>query len=201
VLDAGCGTGGLLARLREWRPECALIGIEWADAAAGRARAKSGAAIVRGSVNTLPFADRVFDAAVSADVLCHAAVNPSEALQELHRVLRHGGRVVLSLPAYAWLASAHDRHVHNARRFTARGTAALLAEAGFVRIQSHYWNSLLLPLMVVQRKILARGDAASDVAVFPPWLDAMLHGMTEIERRLPFPLPAGGSVLATAEKP
>ncbi len=53
-----------------------------------------------------------------------------------------------------------------------------------------YWNGLLLPLMVVQRKLLARNSAASDVASFPPWLDAMLHGMTEIERRLPFDFPA-----------
>ena len=64
-----------------------------------------------------------------------------------------------------------------------------------------YWNGLLLPLMVVQRKLLARHAAASDVAPFPPWLDAMFHAMTEIERRLPFRLPAGGSVLATAERP
>jgi SAM-dependent methyltransferase len=201
VLDAGCGTGGLLTQMRNRRPDLNLVGIEWAQLAADRARAKSGAATVRGSVNHLPFADGIFDAAVSADVVCHAAVDPTEALGELHRVLRHDGLLVLNLPAYAWLASAHDRQVHNARRFTARGTATLLTEAGFVRIRAHYWNSLLLPLMVLQRKILARGDAASDVAVFPPWLNAMLHGMTEIERCLPFPLPAGGSVLATAEKP
>jgi SAM-dependent methyltransferase len=201
VLDAGCGTGGFLACLRARRPDLQLAGIEWAEPAANRARAKSGAEIVRGSANRLPFTDGAFDAVVSADVLCHAAVDPDGALLEMHRVMRGGGKVVLNLPAYAWLASAHDRQVHNARRFTARSTATLLAQAGFVRIRARYWNSLLLPLMVVQRKILARGDSASDVAVFPPWLDAMLHGMTEIERCLPLSLPAGGSVLATAEKP
>ena len=72
---------------------------------------------------------------------------------------------------------------------------------GFVRVRAGYWNSLLLPLMVAQRKLLASNAAASDVAPFPPWLDAMLHAITEIERRLPFRLPAGGSVLATAERP
>ena len=77
----------------------------------------------------------------------------------------------------------------------------LLRQAGFDRVRARYWNSLLLPLMVVQRKILARGDAMSDVAAFPPWLNVTLHAMTEIERRLPFALPAGGSVLATAERP
>jgi SAM-dependent methyltransferase len=201
VLDAGCGTGGFLAVLAARRPDLIGFGVEWDRAATARTRGKSAAATAQGSVNALPFAGRCFDAAVSADVLCHAAVEPALALAELLRVLRPGGRLVLNLPAYHWMLSAHDRRVHNVRRYTAQATAALLRQAGFERISVRYWNGLLLPLMVLQRKILARGDAMSDVAPFPPWLDAMLHGMTEFERRLPFSPPAGGSVLATAEKP
>jgi SAM-dependent methyltransferase len=137
---------------------------------------------------------------VAADVLCHEAVDPDAAVMELHRVLRPGGLLVVNMPAYGWLASAHDRRVHNARRHTAGQLAFLLRAAGFQAVRVRYWNTLLLPLMVIQRKILARGDAASDVADFSPWLDATLHGMTELERRLGIPLPAGGSVLAVAER-
>jgi SAM-dependent methyltransferase len=198
VLDAGCGTGGLLSVLRQERPDLELVGIEAADEAR-RAAEKSGVPVVRGSVNALPFADASFAAVVCADVLCHAAVEPDTALGEMRRVLRPGGRLVLNMPAYAWLMSGHDRQVHNVRRMTARQTMEMLRRNGFGAVRARYWNGLLLPLMVMQRKVLSRG--ASDVALFPPWLDAMLHGVTEIERRLPFPLPAGGSVLATAERP
>ncbi|HEX3576811.1 MAG TPA: class I SAM-dependent methyltransferase [Rhodopila sp.] len=201
VLDAGCGTGGFLSALHERHPELGRIGVEWAAMAAIRAGEKSGAAIARGSVNRLPFADRSFDAAVSADVLCHAAVEPGPALAELKRVLRPAGRLILNLPAYRWMLSAHDRQVHNVRRFTAGDVGALLRQAGFQRVRAGYWNGLLLPLMIVQRKLLARDDAVSDVAPFPPWLDVTLHGVTKLERILPFALPAGGSVLAIAEKP
>jgi SAM-dependent methyltransferase len=201
VLDAGCGTGGLLAALRTQRPDLARFGVEWDARAAVRAREKSAAAMARGSVNALPFADNSFDAAISADVLCHGAVDPAAALSELRRVLRPGGRLIVNMPAYQWMLSAHDRRVHNVRRLTAPATAAMLVQAGFAGVTARYWNGLLLPLMIVQRKILARGDSVSDVAAFPPWLDVILHGMTEIERRLPFPLPVGGSVLAIAEKP
>jgi SAM-dependent methyltransferase len=201
VLDAGCGTGGFLARLGVRRPDLVRVGLEWNQRAAARARQKSAALLTGGSVNALPFADNSFAAAVSADVLCHAAVNPERALPELKRVLRPGGRLVINMPAYQWLLSAHDRRVENVRRPTATALAQRLRAAGFINISAQYWNGLLLPLMVVQRKILARGDAVSDVAPFPPWLDASLHAMTELERHLPFPLPAGGSVLATAEKP
>jgi ubiquinone/menaquinone biosynthesis C-methylase UbiE len=200
VLDAGCGTGGFLSVLRRERPDLHRVGLEFSSIAAPRAAAKSAGPVVRGSVNALPFADASFDAATAADLLCHAAVQPDQALAELRRVLRQGGRLVVNMPAYAWLASAHDVQVHNARRQTARQTAAMLRRAGFVRVQAGYWNGLLLPLMVVQRKLLARRAEKSDVAAFPPWLDARLHGMTEFERRLPVRLPAGGSVLATAER-
>jgi SAM-dependent methyltransferase len=202
VLDAGCGTGGLLEALRTSRPALDLVGIEWADTAARRARAKSGAAIARGSVNALPFACASFDAAICADVLCHRGVEPASALAELHRVLRPGGRLVVNMPAYGWLLSAHDRTVHNVRRWTADGTRTALRLAGFVEVRARYWNGLLLPLMVLRRKLLARGnDTTSDVAAFSPWLDATLHAITAIERRLPAPLPAGGSILATAIRP
>ena len=78
---------------------------------------------------------------------------------------------------------------------------AMLRQAGFTPHQARYWNSLLLPLMIVQRKILARGDAVSDVAPFPPWLDAILHARDGIRTPPALPLPVGGSVLAIAEKP
>ncbi|HBK06625.1 MAG TPA: class I SAM-dependent methyltransferase [Acetobacteraceae bacterium] len=201
ILDAGCGTGGFLAVLKRQRPDLTGFGLEWDHTAAARAKAKSAALVARGSVNALPFAAAAFDAVVSADVLCHAAVDPSATLAELRRVLKPGGRLVLNLPSYQWLMSAHDRHVHNARRFTARAAAALLRQAGFARIQTGYWNGLLLPLMIAQRKILARGDSVSDVAPFPPWLDVTLHAITKTERHLPVSLPFGGSVLAIAERP
>ena len=201
VLDAGCGTGGFLAVLANKRPDISGFGVEWDHDAARRARGKSAAAIARGSVNALPFPDAGFDAAVSADVLCHRAVDPARATAELWRVLRPGGRLVVNLPAYQWLLSAHDRRVQNVRRFTVAAASALLRDAGFRNVCARYWNGLLLPLMAAQRKLLARGDSVSDVAAFPPWLDATLHGVTQLERRLPFPPPAGGSVLAIAEKP
>jgi len=201
VLDAGCGTGGFLARLHASRPDLTLAGLEWFPIAAPRAQRKSGVSVARGSANMLPFADASFDAAILADVLCHGAVEPDLALAEMRRVLRPGGRLIVNMPAYAWLMSAHDVHVHNARRQTARQTAAMLVCAGFATDRVRYWNSLPLPMMIVQRKLRSGANAPSDVAPFPPWLDAILHGMTQLERRLPFAIPAGGSVLAIAERP
>jgi len=198
ILDAGCGTGGFLARIPSDR---AAFGLEWNEDAGRRAAEKSGHPVARGSVAAIPFADAAFGTVALADVLCHAAVEPAAALAEIRRVLRPGGRLIVNMPAFRALLSAHDAAVHNARRMNAAETRAMLTDAGFRVLSVRYWNGLLLPLMIVQRKILARSSSRSDVAAFPPWLDRMFHGITEIERRLSLPLPAGGSVLAIAERP
>jgi len=204
LLDAGCGTGGLLRRLAGALGR-ALVGLDFNPEAARRAGAKSGALTAGGDANRLPFADGSFGALVSLDVLCHRAVVPELALAEFHRVLKPGGALVLNLPAFDCLHSAHDIRVHNARRFTADQARALLADAGFAAIETRYWNALLLPLMVLQRKVLKSDDRAkSDVAPFPPWLDAMLYAVTVLEGflgRIGLRFPAGGSVLIVATRP
>jgi ubiquinone/menaquinone biosynthesis C-methylase UbiE len=205
LLDAGCGTGGFLRRMAEAVPGRETVGLDYLPEAARRAAEKSGRPVTAGDANRLPFPDASFGAAISVDVICHAGVEPAKALAELHRVLRPGGTVVLNLPAFEWMRSAHDVRVHNARRFTRGGAARLLAEAGFTAIAGRYWNSLLLPLMILQRKVLhRRPDAPSDVTHFPPWIDATLHGVTEAERRIAaagLPMPAGGSVMMLATRP
>lgn len=201
VLDAGCGTGGMLARIARERPDLWACGADIFPWAAARAGLKSGGSAVCASVLKLPFADGAFDAVLSADVLCHKSLEPAEALQEFSRVLKPGGRLVLNMPAFNWLLSAHDARVHNARRTTAGELRDVLTANGFGAVRTMYWNSLLLPLMILERKVLARrASAASDVKPFPPTIEAILFAVTELERTVRLRAPAGGSVLAIAHR-
>lgn len=199
VLDVGCGTGGFLRKLALARPDLEVVGLEWDGTAAARARDKSGRSVARGSVNAPPFDRESFDGIVAADVLCHEAVTPAASLGEFRRMLRPKGVLVVNMPAYEWLRSAHDTRVRNARRVTGPALARDLVAAGFQDVRTRYWNGLLLPMMVVRRKLMVRDSGASDVGRFPPALDLALHAATLVERWLP--LPAGGSVLATAVRP
>lgn len=199
ILDAGCGTGGFLRRLRQALPGRTLLGVDREPLAAGFARARGDAAIVVGSVDALPFPDAVFAAIFSADVLYHRNVDEARALAEFRRCLRPGGRLVLNLPAYEWMRSAHDEAVHGARRYTAGTLRKRLAAAGFARIVCRYWNSLLFPLMVAKRKLMP-GDA-SDVKPFPAPVEAAFRAIMRIETsliRAGLAFPFGGSVLAAA---
>ncbi|MFN4166424.1 MAG: class I SAM-dependent methyltransferase [Ferrovibrio sp.] len=201
LLDAGCGTGGLLARLKAARPDLTLFGLEFDPEAAAIAAAKTGLPVQTGSVNALPFDDGAFDAVVSADVLCHAGVDQTAALAEFRRCLKPGGLLLLNLPAYQWMASAHDRHVHNVRRYTAGQARHLVQEAGFGPVACGYWNSLLFPLMLLHRLMAGQDEAASDVRPFPAWQESLFTAVTAAERRLArhgLRLPFGGSVWVEA---
>jgi SAM-dependent methyltransferase len=205
LLDAGCGTGGLLARIAAEHPHRSAVGLDAEPFACARAAAKSGCPVCAGSVNALPFADAAFGAIFSADVLCHAGVDERAALAQFYRCLGTGGMLVLSLPAYQWMMSRHDLAVSNARRYTRSGIARLLQAAGFRVVFAGYWNMLLFPLMVLTRKLLPdHGGARSDVKPYPAPVEALCRAATALERillRCGMPLPFGGSVIAVATKP
>jgi SAM-dependent methyltransferase len=205
ILDAGCGTGGLLAQLAAAFPRSWILGLDIDEGAAAVARGKSGKPVCRGSVDRLPFADGAFDAILSADVLCHRDVDAGRALQGFRRCLKPGGLLVLNLPAYGWLYSAHDVAVDNARRFGRGELIELLAAAGFAEVRTRFWNSFLFPLMVVRRKLWRRGTAgASDVELRSPPVERALGAVMALECRLVAAdifLPFGGSILASAVRP
>jgi len=204
LLDAGCGTGGLLAQIAAKYSERTAIGLDAAPLACARAAAKSGRAVCAGSVDALPFSDAAFGAIFSADVLCHAGVDERAALAQFHRCLGDNGVLVLSLPAYQWMMSRHDLAVSNVRRYTRSDVARLLQAAGFRVVFAGYWNMLLFPLMVVTRKLLPDGGApASDVKPYSAPVEAVCRAATAVERvllRCGVRLPFGGSVIAVAAK-
>jgi SAM-dependent methyltransferase len=204
LLDAGCGTGGFLARLAAEFPDRTIIGLDADRTACTRAAAKSARPVCAGSVNALPFADAAFGAIFSADVLCHRDVDERAALAQFHRCLWDNGVLVLNLPAYPWMLSRHDAAVYNVRRYMRGRLARLLHAAGFRLLFASYWNTVLFPIMVATRKLVPQGRrATSDVRLYPAPAEALCRVVMGLERavlrrRMRFPF--GGSLIAVAAK-
>ncbi len=202
LLDAGCGTGGMLLALGPARAGHPTFGLEYDSLAAGLAASKAGRPVVCGSANEMPIGEGALAAYLSLDVLCHDGVDPGRALKEAHRCLRPGAIAVFNLPAYGWLLSAHDRRVHNVRRFAGGEVRRLLDRHGFRVLRSSYWNTLLFPVMLLHR-LFERDDAQSDVRDFPAWLDRLFSAALAIERAvigLGISLPFGGSLVVVAAR-
>ena len=207
VLDAGCGTGGLLLALRDRSFIASSHGCDRDPLALAYCRER-GLPVEAASVNELNCLAQRYDAVLSIDVLYHRAVDPARALAGMAGLLRPGGLLVLNVAAMPCLQRRHDDRVMGARRFLPQPLRQLVEAAGLGIEELGYWNSWLTPLLLVQiwAERLGRaqpelgGPAASDLHPPPGWINALLLRLLRWEARITnhLPLPFGSSLLLQA---
>ncbi len=204
VLDVGCGTGRNLIELGRLGQ---ATGIDSSADAIGFAVGRGLTRLARGSADRLPFRGGTFDLVTAYDVLCHRNIADDVlALREMHRVLRSGGRLLLQLPAYAWLTSAHDRAVDNVRRYSGAQVRDELATSGFALERLTHANTLLFPLAAAKRLVeplLPGARNGSDLEAAPGFLNGVLAAVLRLEARLltRVDLPFGLTLVALARRP
>jgi len=110
ILDVGCGTGEITARLAEMHPEATLTGVDLIEHHLEVARARSQAFGARVTFRpadafALPFDNGAFDLVLCRHML-QAVPRPQEAMAEMVRVLRPGGRLHLLVEDYGMIQMA-----------------------------------------------------------------------------------------------
>lgn len=202
VLDAGCGTGGLIKALKGFSAHWSIRGLDYSPVACSYARERTSVPIEEGSIEALPFDDGQFDAVLTADVICQID-DASVALAEFRRVLKSGGILAINVAAYNWMRSYHDVLMDTRYRFRRSELTKLLRLAGFEIIFSSYANTLIFPLIFLRRKIFVPRHPTSDVKPYPPLINAFCGSMAFLEHfllRIGITLPAGNSVYIVACK-
>jgi len=199
VLDAGCGTGGMMARLLPWE----MLGVDVSPAAVAHCQKRGLRRVTPASVNELPFTDASMDAVLSLDVLYHEQVDENRALAEMSRVLKPGGILILNLPAFECLRGAHDRAVCGTRRYTACHVREQLRLHNLEVDMIHYWNAwLFLPLLAWRRWSYHAAEARSDLRSLAAFLQTTMTRLSLLDARLSrrFRVPFGSSVFAVAHR-
>ncbi|MES1177320.1 MAG: methyltransferase domain-containing protein [Myxococcales bacterium] len=120
VIDVGCGL----------QPYRKLLGPGVTEYVGVDRRSPLSFPDVEGDALSLPFDDATFDSLMSTQVLEHV-LDPRLALVNMARVLKPGGRLVLTAPG-TW--PAHEVP-YDFSRFTRWGLETMFAEAGFVDVQ------------------------------------------------------------------
>ena len=182
ILEAGCGTGGNLNMLSDFGT---LRAFELDHDARATATQKSGVSVAEGALpGPLPFASERFDLIGLFDVLEHVEDHQA-SLAALRTKLAADGRILMTVPAFPWLWSAHDACHHHYRRYTRNSLKAVANDAGLRVERSFYFNSALFPVAVAGRAIksVLRSDAVDD-ALPTPMINSALRSVFAAERHL-----------------
>lgn len=201
VLDLGCGAGALLTELPG---DYSGVGVDRFPQALTYSRSRGLNHLVMADGEALPFKSGAFDAVVALDVLEHIE-GDERAIAECFRLLRPGGALVLSVPAFRWLWGPHDVALMHFRRYTRREVVARLRGAGFRVERASYSVFALFPAVMALRfrDRFRQGDPEVRLPEVSPGFNRRLIHLMDAEaawiRRRG--LPWGSSVVAVGRKP
>jgi SAM-dependent methyltransferase len=151
-LDVGTSTGTNL-RLLTGLGFSNVVGVELNPDAAEFARQKTGVEVVVADSTALPFENNEFDCVFATDVIEHIE-NDEAALKELARVLRPGGKLIITVPAFMSLWGLQDDLSHHHRRYRMHQLRRVVVGAGLTINESFYFNFLLFPAVFLVRRLM-----------------------------------------------
>ena len=201
ILNIGCGTGGTVPLLSKFGR---VVNIDTSDEALSICRTLGVSNVIKIDRKALPFQKESFELAIALDVLEHIE-NDLEVLKEWNGLLKPGGKLVLTVPAYQWLWSEHDESLHHYRRYTASKLHQLLNLAGYKVDKRSYAIFSTFPLIVgyrLIRSILPKKERSSSYVFLPSSINSLLIGILKIEATVLkyINIPFGTSILVVAKK-
>lgn len=202
--DMGCGTGKLMEDLAKFGK---VEGFDTSQKALAFCKKRGHQSLTKINISsTLPVKDNFFNIIIAADVLEHIQKEEG-CISEFYRVLKGGGILVVTVPAYPFLFSYWDKMLGHQRRYTKNSLANKLVKAGFKIDKISYYNSFIFPVAIIFRTIksllsFSDGKPSSDFISLPAPINKILLVVSGIERDLlkRINLPFGLSIVCVAEK-
>ena len=203
AIDLGCGTGALGRAIKD-ELGITVFGLDLSLNELKYARRRNSLSVVCATVERMHLAKNSFDIVIMADFIEHLD-NDLLALHKAFAILKAGGIVLITVPAYEWLRHPLFDSSHK-RRYTRATLIRLVKQAGFVTLASSYMNSILFPLMMIQRlatrKFVGKKEEKHTLAPPNTLINRTLYFLFVLEswalRILRFPY--GGSVFCIAMK-
>lgn len=212
LLDVGCGAGNMIHHLGRYGQ---VKGLEMDPRPVKVAHQRGYDVDLGDATQGMAYDDASFDAVTALDVIEHNQDDMS-ILREIYRVLKPGGHVVVTVPAFMWLWTHNDDINAHVRRYTAGELRDKLETAGFLVRRMTYNNFLVFPmaaaLLLARRGRDSQPELAShhlsqdeyQVEMEPtsPPVNAALTVVGWVEAQILrwISLPVGTSIIAIAEK-
>jgi SAM-dependent methyltransferase len=200
LYDLGCGVGANLGVLEQFGP---TVGVDSSAEAVAYCHERGQANVRQGDIGSLPELPAESGSVVMlADVIEHLD-DEHACLRVAHRLLKPGGVLVVTVPAFMFLWSALDEIAHHRRRYTERDLRQVVSRH-FTLEWSTYFNTLLFGSVLAGRLLegLLRRDGTDQTRLPPPPVNEVLKRVFASEARwlgrVRFPF--GVSVLCVARK-
>ncbi len=203
LLDVGCGTGMLAIHFA--RAGYRVVGLDASPKALDYVRQRDPAIeTVAGEFpGAVPAGLGPFQVVCLLDALEHMD-DDARGLALARDLLTSGGTLVVTVPALPGMWSAHDDVNLHRRRYVLAELESKVRAAGFGIRQLSYFNTLLLPLAWIMRKVRRNATGLEDHEPPPRLLNALLRRIFLLERPLlaaGLRLPIGLSLVCIARKP
>ena len=201
ALDIGCGPG---AQLGEWQKYARrIVGLDQYIAHVDAKYFDEKTTLIAGDVADLPFEDNSVDLVLALDVVEHVPDAP--VLNEARRVLKPGGTLLVTVPAFQWLWSYRDKDAGHLRRYSKTSIKVAIEQSGLMVERIRYYQFFLFPLVVISRLFGRKTRKTRDMEDFPPsFINRAFRAINLFEARLDrFGLvtPVGSSLIVLAKKP
>lgn len=204
IASLGCGPAAGLLWLNQFvEPAGRVIGID-ADPIHARQKPENIEYVI-GNIETLPVADKSFDAVLALDVLEHLDDDVA-GLREAARLVKPGGLLLITVPALPSLWGGQDVVSNHRRRYVKKTLFQVFARAALPVPRVTYFNTLLFPPVAGvrwTRRVLGLEERSrSDFEDSRPGqMNNLLAGIFAAEQHLVtrISLPIGVSLLATLQ--
>jgi len=209
VLDAGCGTGGLMHGLKA-AGYSHVKGFDLSEIAVEICR-KNGLDVEMGNLCDLGTiqAPSQFDVIISNDTLCYLSSEQRSAfVRNAYDRLNPGGLLMMNMPALSAFRGTHDRAVGILHRFSRREVQELVQSAGFETLTLRYWPLILSPAIFMVRAWQRLTDnpasavkPASDLKSYSGALNTLLYRLIGLELKYLGRAPFGSSLFTVLRRP
>jgi len=211
ILDAGCGTGGLMLKLQAAGYKN-IQGFDFSDHAVAFSKSR-GLNVQKIDITNLPgvFEKESFDVIVSDDVLYQFEEEVIEkTISSITDILKPNGVFITNNNAFEIFRGTHDIAVGSKKRFVLKDFRAYLFKAEDVSIlKHHYWSLFLSPLILVVRlvqkfklklNLVNLGNIKSDVEMPSEFMNNFFYNICRIEGKILKKSPFGSSLFLVIKK-